>query len=85
MSKSATVKFRIGDRVRRDPSIWSDAKYGIATNIGTVMAVLNTEGEPAYRIIPDRDIDGIMNFFTNELEPSSGVYYLESELFHLED
>ena len=75
-------KFKVGDQVQRDPRIW---KKEHPYNYGTIMAQKmgkDNKGKQVrgYQVLPDPDKKGEMNFFTNKMEPSPGVWYSETEL-----
>lgn len=67
------MKFKIGDKVRRNPRIW---KAPNRYDHGRIVGIKNG----AYMVLRDADAQGYICGFTGKLKPGRPMPYLESEL-----
>ena len=85
---AAPYKFKVGDRVRRDPKVWKKGKLPEDRNCGVVKEIKDGHdnkgrGGKGYVVVFDADKNGVEDSWTGKIVPAKGQWYLENELVKL--
>jgi hypothetical protein len=79
---ATALKFKVGDRVRRNPKIWNKSN---PYDVGTVIKLEQGKNNKnkmvnGYRVVADPDKNGTYDEFTNKMGPPESRWYAEDEL-----